>query len=165
MLDEPAAQRIRAVLDHLSLDRVHVGACMSADWGGLTESATDRIATLTIVAPHLNKGVPAGASTFVPPTLVIAGGDGRSAGRARSLAAAFPNGEFVALPGYESPIWADTVADRLEEVKSALVDFLTRADAKRGGPLATVTPTTAAGECEGLRYRIRGKGPPLLLLP
>ena len=121
MIGLSAAQRIEAFLDHLSLGTVHIGACMSADWGGVIELMGDRVATLTVVAPHLNKGVPEAARAFTRPTMVVAGDEGAPAQRARALAETFPNGEFLGLAGYTSPIWADTVADRVEEVTSSLI--------------------------------------------
>jgi len=165
MLELSVAQRIEALLDHLSLDKVHLGACMSADWGGVIESLPDRIATLTVVAPHLNKGVPEATATFTTPTMVIAGDEGPTAARARALTEVFPNGEFVGLSGYTSAIWADTVADRINEVKSSLIEFLRRAEVAAGGTLEPARLQASDGTHEGLRYRIEGQGPPLLLLP
>lgn len=163
MKETTVVERIVTLLDHLSLDRVHVGASMSADWAGLVGPLKDRVATLALVAPHLNKGVPADAATFAQPTMVIAGGDGPPAERARALAGAFPSGEFIGLTGYTSPIWADTVADRLHEVESALLDFWSRPNAADSTAAVSLRPTE--GSHEGLQYRVEGEGPPLLLLP
>jgi SAM-dependent methyltransferase len=157
------AERIDALLDHLSLERVHVGACMSADWGGLVGPLKGRVSTLALVAPHLNKGVPQDVGAFERPTIVIAGDEGPPAERARALASKFPRAAFVGLAGYTSPIWADTVADRLDDVRSALLDHWSRADATDNPPIASLG--AIEGVLEGLRYRIEGEGPPLLLLP
>ena len=58
------AERVEALLDHLSLARVHVGACMSADWRGLVGPLKDRVSSLALVAPHLNQGIPAEVEGF-----------------------------------------------------------------------------------------------------
>ena len=73
MNNAPVADRIESLLDYLSVERVHVGACMSADWGGLVGRLKHRVSTLALVAPHLNQGMPAGVATFSEPTVVIAG--------------------------------------------------------------------------------------------
>jgi hypothetical protein len=52
------ADRVEILLRHLGLERVHVAACMSGDWGALVTKSGDRLCSLTLVAPHLNKGVP-----------------------------------------------------------------------------------------------------------
>lgn len=158
-----SAVRVAALLNHLGLDKAHVGACMSGDWGDLLARYAGKIATLTIIAPHLNKGVPAAVAGFPSPTLVIAGDEGAPADRARSLAARFQKAELVHLPGYSSPMWADTVADRTAEVAAALIGFLERAEEKN--PLSAVALAEGEGNFEGVRYRIRGRGSPLLLFP
>ncbi len=157
------ANRIKALLQQLGLARVHVGACMSGDWGELVTEHADCIHSLTVVAPHLNKGVPDGVSIFQSPAMVIAGDQGAPAGWARDLAARFGNGELVELSDYASPMWADTIADRTTEIMEALCEFLARAESEHALP--TVTLAQAAGEIAGINYRIRGGGPLLVLLP
>lgn len=156
-------QRIQALLDHLGIARCHVAGCMSGDWSGLVERASNRICSLTILAPHLNKGTPAAAGDFGAPTLVIAGDQGTPGERARNLAARFADARLVALTDYESPMWADTVADRTGDVADALFAFLAAAD--RQSPAVPVDLSPNDGEHAGLLYRVRGAGPALLLLP
>ena len=119
----------------LGLARVHVGACMSGDWGELVTTHADCIHSLTIVAPHLNKGVPEASKTFRSPSLVITGDQGAPAQRARDLAVRFENGALFELCDYASPMWADTVADRAADIAEALCEFLARADRDHGQPL------------------------------
>ena len=163
MSERASSARVEALLHRLGLDQVHVLACMSGDWGDLLDTCAARIATLTIVAPHLNKGVPSRVGSFSSPTLVISGDEGAPADRARSLAASFRRAKLVQLRNYSSPMWADTVADRTTEVKSALLDFLERAE--REHPLPAVELAQREGEYDGIRYRIRGRGTPVLLFP
>ncbi len=157
------AERIEVLLDRLGVGRLHVAGCMSGDWAGLVERSAQRIRSLTIVAPHLNKGTPAGLAAFTSPVMVVAGDRGAPADRARNLAAQFANARLVELPGYESPMWANTVADRTGEVGEALLAFL--AEAGHDDPPDTPILPEGEGEIAGLHYRIRGAGPPLLLLP
>ena len=163
MSERASSARVEALLHRLGLDQVHVLACMSGDWGDLLDTCAARVATLTIVAPHLSKGVPSSVGSFSLPTLVISGDEGAPADRARSLAASFRRGELLQLRNYSSPMWADTVADRTAEVKSALFDFLERAE--REHPLPAVELAQREGEYDGIRYRIRGRGAPVLLFP
>jgi SAM-dependent methyltransferase len=157
------ADRVETVLRHLGLERAHVAACMSADWAGLVATRAGRIASLTVVAPHLNKGVPERAQAFEAPCLVVAGDQGAPAKRARDLAEKFGRGELATLRDYASPPWADTIADRTSEVAAALLAFLARAERER--PCAAPVPSARDGEVAGIRYRIHGRGPALVLLP
>src|SRR5207302_713889 len=60
-------------------------------------------------------------------------------------------------------LWADVAADRTQEVGTAMLDALQRADLRHRGK-AVVLPE-GEGEVAGIAYRIRGAGPPLVLLP
>jgi SAM-dependent methyltransferase len=162
MAEQTIGERLEALLNHLKLDRVHIAACLSSDWYDLVGALRDRVASLTIVAPHLNKGIPDGATTFEKHIGVIAGAEGAPASRARTLAKAFPNGKIKELPTYTSDIWSDTVADRTDEVEAALFELT--AAAETASPLSG---SQAETECSyaGLRYSIRGNGPALMLLP
>jgi SAM-dependent methyltransferase len=157
------ADRIKTLLEQLGLARVHVGACMSGDWGELATEHPDCIHSLTVIAPHLNKGVPEALKTFRSPSLVITGDQGAPAERARDLAARFEKGALCELCDYASPMWADTVSDRTADVAKALCEFLARVD--REHALSPTAQLQDDGEIAGIRYRVRGAGPPLVLLP
>ncbi len=162
--DEPTtASRIVKVLDHLGLGAVHVAACMSGDWGELALKYQDRICSLTVVAPHLNKGIPDRLEAFAVPALVITGDQGAPARRAHDLAVRFGNGELLELSNYSSPMWADTIADRTADIAEALCDFLARAECEHS--FSTAPLPQGEGEIAGIYYRIRGTGLPLVLLP
>jgi SAM-dependent methyltransferase len=158
-----SADRIESLLRHLGLERVHVAACMSGDWGDLVAKSGDRLCSLTVVSPHLNKGVPDRLHAFTSPSLVIAGDQGAPAKRARDLAGRFGHGEIVELRNYSSPAWADTIADRTADVTAAISDFLVRAERERGLP--TAVTANGEGEIAGIRYRIHGRGPTVVLMP
>ncbi len=157
------ADRMEILFDHLGLERAHVVACMSGDWGELVTKCANRISSFTVVAPHLNKGIPDSLHAFDSPSLVITGDQGTPAKRARGLAERFGRGELVELRDYESLAWADTIADRTAEVTRAIVDFLARAERDCGAP--TVVTSNGDGEAAGIRYRIQGQGPAVVLMP
>jgi SAM-dependent methyltransferase len=159
----PLAERIEALLEHLDLERVHLVGCMSGDWGPLLPTHTQRICSLTVVAPHLNKGVPDHARSFPSPTLVIAGDQGTPAKRAQDLAGRFGQGQLIELPDYSSLAWADTVADWATEIVEALDDFFKRAESETDVP--TAIGSSEEGEVAGISYRIEGNGPAVVFLP
>jgi len=136
---------------------------MSGDWGEFVARYPERICSLTVVAPHLNKGTPTGLSTFAAPSVVIAGDQGTPAKRAQNLASKFGHGGLFELDDYATPAWADTIADRTQEVVAAIDDFLARAERECGVP--TVIAVGGRGEVAGIHYSIDGQGPALVLLP
>lgn len=152
--------RIARVLDHLGIGSAHFAACMSGDWGGLVGELAGRVRSLSLVGPHFNKGVPDGLGAFEAPVLVVSGAEGPPGQRARDLAGRFAHGELLELPGYFSPIWADTVADNLAEVSAAVGSLID--GVKTAGDAA---PDDLEGEFDGISYSVSGSGPPLVLLP
>src|SRR6266568_8820584 len=157
------ADRVEILLRHFGLERVHVAACMSGDWGDLVTKSSDRLCSLTVVAPSLNKNVPDRLHAFTSPSLVITGDQGAPAKRARDLVGRFGRGELVELPNYSSPAWADTIADRTADVTNAIGDFLARVERECGVP--TAIAVNGEGEIAGIHYRIHGQGPALVLMP
>ena len=157
------AERIIKVLDELGIRKAHVVACLSSDWGDLIGPFRERLNSLAVVAPHLNQGVPASAEDNSTPSLIIAGDQGAPAERARSLSERMTGARLRSLAGYESPIWADTAADRTTDVEAALREFWSELDVTDcSDPLA---PARSAGEAAGVHYRIEGSGPSVVFLP
>ncbi len=157
------ADRIKSLFDHLGLDRAHVAACMSGDWGEFAVTHADRFCSLTVVSPHLNKGIPETLDAFAAPSLVITGDQGSPAWQAKTLADKFRDGKLAELHGYASPSWADVVADRRDEIATVLGEFHAAAERQHGAP--TIVTAQGSGEVAGLHYRIDGQGPALVLLP
>jgi hypothetical protein len=143
------ADRIKTLLEQLRLARVHVGACMSGDWGEFVTQHADCIHSLTVVAPHLNTGVPEALKTFRSPVMVLTGDQGAPAQRAHDLAGRFENGVLIELRNYASPMWADTVADRTADVAEAVCEFLAGVD--REHPLSPTALSEGDGEFAGIR--------------
>jgi len=152
-------ERLTALLNHLGIERCHVAGCMSGDWGGLIATPGFDIATLTLMCPMLNEGMPDGLDRLQAPTLIVSGDWGAPAARAERLAKAVPSSSLLTLTGYASPIWADPLSDRTEEIYPKLAALLDQ------GALADAGLPAQSGDVAGLAYDIQGAGPPLLLLP
>ncbi len=161
--DNPVADRLVALLDALGLKQAHFLGCMSGDWGALALERPDLFCTLTVVAPHLNKGTPAGLEAFNVPTQVIAGDIGTPADRARGLAERFGDAAFVSLDRYESPAWADTIADRTDDVERAVRGLMARTEADGKAP--SRCDRSGDGAVDDILYRIQGTGPAVVVLP
>jgi len=67
------------------------------------------------------------------------------------------------LRDYEALMWSDVAADRGVDIAAAMCGFLQLMDERR--PLETMRLQEGEGEAAGIFYRIRGAGPPLVLMP
>jgi ubiquinone/menaquinone biosynthesis C-methylase UbiE len=154
-------ERIIQVLRHLGIARAHIGARMTADWQGLATRETDLIASLTLVCPPAID--PNVLSPVASRLAVFTGDQGLPAEQLRRSLAGLPDATLITLRNYLGMLWADVAADRTQEVGTAMLDALQRADLRHRGK-AVVLPE-GEGEVAGIAYRIRGAGPPLVLLP
>src|SRR5215471_2804727 len=158
----PVEERLLQLLQHLGIERAHVAARGGGDWGGLAAKHPDCIASLTLICP---RGMdPSTLSTLAPRLLVLAGDQGRPDEIVRQAVGNLQEATLITLRDYVSPtIYADVVADRTADIGTAMLDFLARMDQVSG----TKTRSLPGGEGEvaGISYRIRGSGPPLVLLP
>ena len=157
----PVEERIIQLLRHLGIAQAHFAACMSRDWGGLVTAHPDIVSSLTLVCPMvINLSA---LRTNGPRLLVLTGDQGRPAEEAQRAVASLPGATLITLRDYFSPPWADMMADRTEEIGSAMMEFLARIDRGRMGRAVTL----AEGEREiaDISYSVRGSGPPLVLLP
>jgi ubiquinone/menaquinone biosynthesis C-methylase UbiE len=145
---------------HLGIERAHVAAAGQptlTDWYGLATRYSDRIATLTVLSPPI---VDTGGLEGVAPRLLsIAGDTGPSAQGGTKLKQDLPSAELHVLRGYECFAWSDLMADRGAEIGRALRAFCDRQ------AVPGINLPEGEGEVAGISYRIRGSGPPLVLLP
>jgi SAM-dependent methyltransferase len=81
------------------------------------------------------------------------------------LAARFPDTSTFQFRDYLGVPWSDVMADRGEEIRPILLDFLADAAHRTPTPIQPVGTREGDGEVAGITYQIRGSGPPLLLLP
>lgn len=91
--------------------------------------------------------------------LVVAGDRGPSAQHPTNVLADVPSAASHLLRDYECLPWSDVIADRGEEIWPKLTDFLA------AHPVPAMSPPESEGEVAGITYRIRGSGPPLILMP
>src|SRR5215471_4010364 len=158
----PIEERFWQLLQHLGIERAHVAARGGGDWGGLVVRHPDCIASLTLICP---RGMdPSTLSTLAPRLLVLAGDQGRPDEIVRQAVGNLQAATLITLRDYVSPtIYADVVADRTADIGAAMLDFLARMDQVSG--TRTRPLPGGEGEVAGISYRIRGSGPPLVLLP
>lgn len=161
--EPPVEERLLQVLRRLDIDRAHFAARSGLDWSGFAGAHPDRIASLTLICPP---GIdPEALRPFSSRLLVITGDQGAPMEGLMRTVEGLPGAALKTLNGYFSPGWADIFTDRGEESAAAMEAFL------KGWAPATGdegTPTLSRddeGEVAGISYRVRGAGPPLVLLP
>ncbi len=159
---QPTARQILHVLQHLNLTRVHVAARIAADWEGFVMGHPDALASVVLVCP---RGMNPEALSAVSSRLcVIAGEHGRAADTLRRVMTRFPEATLTTLPGYEHPTpYADIAADCTDTLASALLTFLAQREQQH--PVPPVAVPEGEGDVGDIMYRVRGAGPPLVLLP
>ena len=92
--------------------------------------------------------------------LVVTGDHGPGARRVQAGLRDLPQAAAVVLGDYAGLTWADLAAERGDSIGAAMQEFLTRRDALPAAGLPE-----QEGEIAGISYRVRGAGPPLVLLP
>ena len=153
--------RLRELLRHLGMDRVHVAGSMPGDWRDFAAASPGHIASLSLVCPT---GFDAEAVSAIGSRLLVFHGDrSPTAERVSPAVRRVSGATLVTLDGYPGVPFADLAAERGDEIGPALLDFLERIERQSPSAVATVSP--GAGKIAGLSYRITGSGPPLLLLP
>jgi ubiquinone/menaquinone biosynthesis C-methylase UbiE len=89
----------------------------------------------------------------------VAGDRGPTAEGASKLIADLPGTASHSLPGFECHPWSDVIADRGWEIGPVMLGFLDR------HPARVMSLPEREGEAADISYRIRGAGPPLVLMP
>jgi ubiquinone/menaquinone biosynthesis C-methylase UbiE len=96
--------------------------------------------------------------------LVISGEPGRPDETMHQVMLRLPAAVRMTLPAYGHPDpYADIAAERPEALADAMLTFLAQRDQRQTLPAVTLAQGT--GEVGDIVYRVRGEGPPLLLLP
>lgn len=145
---------------HLGIERAHIaagGPPPIKDWHNLATLHPDRVASLTVISPPVLD--PAPLAGLASRMLVVAGDQGQLARAATELTAKLSSISAHILRGYEWQPWSDVIVDRGAGIGAAMLDFLDRY------PLPAVGLSEPEGEVAGITYRIRGEGPPLVLMP
>ncbi|MBV8088215.1 MAG: methyltransferase domain-containing protein [Alphaproteobacteria bacterium] len=158
-----AARRVETcvveLLDTLGIESVHIaaGRLGLTDWQGLATTHPDRVASITLINPPIVDA--GGLRGLASRMLSIAGDIGSTAEGAVRLLHELPEVTFHLLHGFECHPWSDVIADHGSEIGAAILGFLAR------HPVAAVPLHEREGERAGVSYRIRGTGPPLVLMP
>lgn len=158
---DSAAERIRAVLGHLGITRAHFAGRLPTDWAALVGESPDLFASLILACPlsvDVRAACPLGARL-----MVLNGDHGPVSDRIKGLATQLPQAKLVVIPGCNVLGWADLAVDFPGPIGDAMLGFLAQSDTNAA--LKPVTHAQPEGELEGVSYRIRGKGAPLVLLP
>ncbi len=157
--DLSVADRLAQVFRHVGIQRAHLAASVLADITGFVQAHPERIASLTLVCPpRLDPGP---LRVLGSRLLIIAGDQGGPGTMVRQAVTSLPEATVVWLRGYFSPPWADAVAERTEEIGTAVLDFLQPLDQAHGDSGSA----HLQGAVAGITYHSQGEGPPLVLLP
>ena len=92
--------------------------------------------------------------------LVVTGDHGPGARRVQAALPDLPKATAVVLSDYAGHTWADIAAERGDSIGAAMQQFLMGRDTR---PVAGLPKQE--GEIAGISFRLRGAGPPLVLLP
>ena len=146
------------LFQHLGIGRAHfaAGQLVPTDWIGLAARYPERIASLTLVSPRVRRPE---LESLGPRLMVLAGDAGPSGQGSARLLAELTQAQSLVLRDYECLPWSDLVADRGTEIVAGWLRFLD------GLPLPALALPDGEGEAAGISYRIRGSGPPLVLMP
>ncbi|MBI2533393.1 MAG: methyltransferase domain-containing protein [Deltaproteobacteria bacterium] len=158
----PVEERVYRLLRHLGLEQAHFAAREFLEFDALVRVHRDIVASLTLVLPPRTLNVET-LRPLATRLLCFYGGKGPNAQYVRQSLAMLPLAETHCLEDYPDVLWADVIADRTEYIGEAMLDFLARMDLQAA--LRTASLASGEGEVAGIRYRILGSGPPLVLLP
>jgi SAM-dependent methyltransferase len=153
-------ERLRQLLQHLGIDRAHFACRLAQDWTGLGTKYPEMISSLTVVGGSFDPRV---AERLAAKLLLVMGDHGPTAEAVRDSTNRLPGAQLVTLHDYEVRAWSDVAAERTDELGGAMLEFLARMTTPASP--GVVPLREGEGEIAGISYRIRGAGPPLVLLP
>jgi SAM-dependent methyltransferase len=152
-------ERLRQLLSQLGIDQAHFAGWLARDWTGLAAKYPEVFSSLTVIGGF----DPQTVEHLATKLLAVTGDQGPIAEAMRGAMNRLPGAQLVSLRDYEIFAWSDVAAERTRELGAAMLQFLARTT-----PPATqssVQLREGDGEVAGISYRIRGAGPPLVLLP
>ena len=152
-------ERLYRLLRHLGLDQAHFAGWLPRDWSGLVAKYPDVISSLTLINTFDRRVV----EPLLTRLLVVTGNRGPAAETVRNATTGVPGVQHVELTDYNILGWSDVVRERTRELADAMVEFISYNTGPTNGRPARLPQ--GDGEVAGISYRIRGVGPPLVLLP
>jgi ubiquinone/menaquinone biosynthesis C-methylase UbiE len=156
--DLPLEDSFTKLLDHLGLARAHFAVRGTADLQAFAAKHPERVASLSVLCPAVLDT--RALAPLADRLLVVTGDHGPGPRRTRAVLAELQRATTVMLDDYAGHTWADIAAERGERIGAAMREFLRGREA-----LPPVHPAQQQGEIAGITFRVRGGGPPLLLLP
>jgi SAM-dependent methyltransferase len=156
--DVPVEAGLAELLDYFGVTRAHFAGRGSADLKGFASTHPHRIASLALLCPAVLD-----TRTLAPlagKLLVVTGDRGPGPRRVRAGLAELPQATTFVLENYTGHTWADIAAERGPNISAAMLSFIQRCDSL---PVASLPEQE--GEIAGISFRLRGAGPPLVLLP
>jgi hypothetical protein len=81
----------------------------------------------------------------------------------RNAMTSVPGARHVCLTDYNLLGWSDVAVERGQQLGDVMLQFLSGIAAP--APQTSIQPREGEGEVAGITYRVRGTGPPLVLLP
>ncbi len=120
----PVEGCIRQLLQHLGIRQAHFAGQSPEDWTGLATTNPELCASLTLVGPAVVD--PNTVGRLASRLLIFNGDQGPRAEKVRRAVESIPGAHLVTLHDYAILGWTDVVADRTDEIGSALLQFLAR---------------------------------------
>ena len=155
-----SSARLRALLSGLGVDRANFAAAAPFDVATIAGLDPASVASLTIVGTDTID--PVSFRGHVGPITLIGTDREPHASRLDAAAAAIPRARRRVLPGYDWFLWSDVAACHGDVILQAVLDG---AAAAGSASRSDSEVREQIGEIAGLRYRVAGSGPFLVLLP
>ena len=161
MTEIPIEERIFQLFQHVGIQQAHLAARLPKDWQGFAAAHPQCVASLTLLCPQQVDHNALRTLALRP--LVFIGDRGPTAEGLRENLANHPDSTVITLQNYQAGNTSDVVADRVDDIGTAMLDFLDQRDQERGDQ--EVSLPEGEGQVAGILYRIQGSGPPLVLFP
>ncbi len=154
-------ERLSGLFQHLGIDRAHLAAGYPAQAVDLASAYPELVSSLTLVCPSRFDAEP--LRRIGSRLLFFHGDHGGNAQNVPRAMQALTDVSVVTFRDYADTLWSDAVSDRRAEIGSAMLSFL--GEMSRTDSIVPVRIPEGEGEHAGIRYEVRGSGPPLVLLP
>jgi ubiquinone/menaquinone biosynthesis C-methylase UbiE len=154
-------ERLSQPFQHLGLRRAHLAAGYAAHAVDLAGGYPELVSSLTLVCP--TRFDPEPLRPLGSRLLFFHGDRGGNSQNIPRAQAILNEATVVTFPDYADALWSDAVSDRQAEIRAAMLSFLD--EISREDSIAPVHIPPGQSEYAGIRYEVRGNGPPLVLLP
>ena len=151
MTEIPIEERIFRLFQHLGIHQAHLAARVPTDWQGFAAAHPQCVSSLTLLCPERVDHNALRTLDLRP--LVFTGDRGPTADALRKNLANHPDSTVITLQNYQPGTGSDVVADRVDDIGAAMLDFLDQRGQERGDQ--AVSLPEGDGQAAGLLYRIR----------